>query len=320
VTRYLVTGGAGFIGSHVTRRLAGEGAEVVVYDNLTSGRLEHLGDALESGRLSVVTADLKDLDELMAAMEGADHVFHFAANPDIAKAMTDPSVDFWEGTYLTNNVLEALRRTGVRRLTYSSGSGVYGDTGELAVHEDLPLRPISPYGASKLGCEAMISAYSHMFGIGALALRFANVVGPNQTHGVAYDFIRRLRDDPTELAILGDGSQSKSYVHVDDVVDALLGLFPDEPGHLEVLNIATQDYLTVREIADMVVERLGLSGVEYRFGDEPRGWKGDVPVVRFDSSRARARGWVNRRSSREAMAASVDAMVEQLDAERAARG
>jgi UDP-glucose 4-epimerase len=321
VTAYLVTGGAGFIGSHVTRRLAEDpAARVTVYDNLTSGRPEHLGDALEDGRVRVVAADLKDLEPLAEAMEGADHVFHFAANPDIAKAMAEPSVDFWEGTFLTNNVLEAMRRAGVRRLTYASGSGVYGDVGERPVHEDLPLRPISPYGASKLGCEAMVSAYCHMFGIRALMLRFANVVGPNQTHGVAYDFIRRLREHPSELTILGDGSQSKSYVHVDDVVEALLGLFPDGDRAVEVLNVATEDYLTVREIADLVAERLGLDGVEYRFGEEARGWRGDVPVVRFDSSRARARGWSNARSSREAMTASIEAMIAQIQAEHAAGG
>lgn len=257
----------------------------------------------------MVTGDLKELEPLVEAMEGADHVFHFAANPDIAKAMAEPSVDFWEGTFLTNNVLEAMRRTGVRRLTYASGSGVYGDVGDLPVREDLPLWPISPYGASKLGCEAMISAYCHMFGMRALVLRFANVVGPNQTHGVAYDFIRRLREDPEELTILGDGSQSKSYVHVDDVVDALVGLFPAGERALEVLNVATEDYLTVLEIADLVVERLGLRGVDYRLGEGARGWKGDVPVVRFDTSRARALGWSNARTSREAMAASIDAMV-----------
>jgi len=267
----------------------------------------------------LVEADLKDLEFLVDVMGGADHVFHFAANPDIAKAMAEPSVDFWEGTYLTNNVLEAMRRVGVTRLTYASGSGVYGDTGELAVREDLPLRPISPYGASKLACEAMISAYCHMFGIAALALRFANVVGPNQTHGVAYDFIRRLRADPGELSILGDGTQSKSYVHVDDVVDALLGLFPPGGG-LEILNVATEDYLTVREIADMVVERLGLSDVEYRLGSGPRGWRGDVPIVRFDTTRARALGWTNRLTSRQAMAAAIDAMVLQVEAEEGARG
>lgn len=321
MTRYLVTGGAGFIGSHVTRRLAGEpDADVLVFDNLCSGRTEHLADLLDAGRVTLQTGDLKDLDALSAAAEGRDHAFHFAANPDIAKAMTDPSVDFWEGTYLTQNLLEAMRRGGVGRLTYASGSGVYGDVGERAVYEDMPLRPVSPYGASKLGCEALIGTYCHMFGMRALALRFANVVGPNQTHGVAYDFLRRLRADPHGLEVMGDGTQSKSYVHVDDVVAALVGLFPEGEPRLEVLNVATEDYLTVREIADLVVAHLGLTGVEYRFGDEPRGWKGDVPVVRFSTERARARGWANARTSREAMLASIEAMSLQLDAEGGARG
>ena len=163
----------------------------------------------------------------------------------------------------------------------------------------------------------MIGAYCHMFGLRALALRFANVVGPHQTHGVAYDFIRRLRADPTGLDILGDGSQSKSYVHVDDVVAALVGLFPQDGEPMRVANVATEDYLTVREIADMVVERLGLADVEYRFGEGNRGWKGDVPVVRFDSTRARSLGWRNARTSRQAMADSIDAMVAQVDAEAA---
>jgi UDP-glucose 4-epimerase len=321
VTAYLVTGGAGFIGSHVVRRLATEPeARITVFDNLTSGRPEHLEGLLDDGRVEIVEGDLKDLDAIVAAIEGADHAFHFAANPDIARAMADPSVDFWEGTFLTNNVLEAMRRTGVRRLTYASGSGVYGDVGDEPVYEDMPLRPVSPYGASKLGCEAMIRAYCHMFEMRALVLRFANVVGPNQTHGVAHDFIRRLRADPTALDIMGDGTQSKSYVHVDDVVEALVGLFPPQGVAMEVANVATEDYLTVREIADMVVERLGLPGVEYRFGEGSRGWKGDVPIVRFDSGRARTRGWVNSRSSREAMAASIDAMIAQVEAEEGARG
>ena len=321
MTRYLVTGGAGFIGSHVARRLASEpGAHVTVFDNLTSGRLEHLDGLLGDGRVEVAEGDLKDLDAIVAAAQGIDHAYHFAANPDIAKAMVEPSVDFWEGTYLTNNLLEALRRAGVARLTYSSGSGVYGDIGEVPVQEDMPLRPVSPYGASKLSCEAMIGCYCHMFGLRALALRFANVVGPLQTHGVAYDFIRRLRADPTALDILGDGSQSKSYVHVDDVVAALVGLFPHEGEPMRVANVATEDYLTVREIADMVVERLDLSDVEYRFGEGNRGWKGDVPVVRFDSSRARSLGWRNERTSRQAMVDAIDAMVAQVDAEAAAHG
>ena len=145
-------------------------------------------------------------------------MFHFASNPDIAKAVTQPDIDFWEGTFLTQNLLEAMRVAGVPRLIYASGSGVYGDTGQTAVTETYsPLLPISTYGASKLACEALICSYTHMFDLHGVAFRFANVVGPRQTHGVAYDFIRRLREHPTPLEILGDGRQSKSYIHVDDV-------------------------------------------------------------------------------------------------------
>ena len=150
--------------------------------------------------------DLKNLDQLSEAIAGADVVFHFASNPDIARAATQPDIDFWEGTYLTQNLLEAMRVADVPRLIYASGSGVYGDTGETAVTETYsPLLPISTYGASKLACEALICSYTHMFDVHGTAFRFANVVGPRQTHGVAYDFVRRLLNDPTQLAMLGDG-------------------------------------------------------------------------------------------------------------------
>jgi UDP-glucose 4-epimerase len=309
VTRYFVTGGAGFLGSHLVKRLAARpSASVVVFDNFTSGRRAHLA-GLPEGAVEVVEGDLKYERAVARAIAGCEHAYHLAANPDIARAAADPTVDFWEGTYLTQNLLEAARRAGVARVTYASGSGVYGDRGAVSVTEDMPPHPISPYGASKLGCEAMLAAYCHMFEMGGVALRFANVVGPNQTHGVAYDFIRRLRDDPAELVVQGDGSQTKSYIHVDDVVDAML-LLEDQGIHgFEVLNVATDDYVTVRDIADLVVERLGFTDVRYRFGREPRGWRGDVPVVRFDTTRVRARGWRNRRTSREALSDSIDAMI-----------
>src|SRR6266849_1014308 len=224
--RFFVTGGAGFIGGHlVTRLLQRPDAHVVVYDNFSSGRTWHLEAARATKRLEVVKGDIKDLDQLRVAMAGADTVFHLASNPDIARAVREPDIDFWEGTYLTQNILEAMRQTGVRRLLYSSGSGVYGDTSTTPVVETYsPMRPISTYGASKLAGEALICAYCHMFDMHALAFRFANVVGPRQTHGVAYDFVLRLLRDPSQLQILGDGSQSKSYIHVDDVLDAIFFL------------------------------------------------------------------------------------------------
>jgi UDP-glucose 4-epimerase len=308
LSRYFVAGGAGFIGSHMVRRLLQRpGAHAVVYDNFSSGRAWHLPD---NPRLTVVRGDLKDLGALTAAIAGSDAVFHFASNPDIAKAATQPDIDFWEGTYLTQNLLEAMRVAGVPRLIYASGSGVYGDTEEIAVTETFsPLRPISTYGASKLACEALICSYTHMFNLYGVGFRFANVVGPRQTHGVAYDFILRLLHDPTHLEILGDGQQSKSYIHVDDVVDALLLLHDRGWNVFDVFNVATEDYVTVRQIADLVAERLELSGVVYTYTGGRRGWKGDVPIVRFDTAKLRGLGWSNQQTSREALINSIDSMI-----------
>jgi UDP-glucose 4-epimerase len=307
----LVTGGGGFIGSHMVRRLLADGAaRVVVYDNWSSGRRWHLEPLRQDRRLEVVDGDLQDLRALTAAMRGVETVVHLASNPDIAKAMTQPDVDFWQGTYLTHNVVEAMRVGGAREILYASGSGVYGDAGETPVAEDWPrMEPISTYGASKLAGEALIAAYCHMFDLTGRAFRFANVVGPNQTHGVAYDFIRRLTAEPHRLTILGDGRQSKSYVHVDDVVGAIL--FPSARAgrRFDCFNVATEDYLTVREIADLVVDRMGLRDVAYEFTGGDRGWKGDVPVVRFDTRKLRALGWTNRCTAREAMRDAVDGML-----------
>jgi UDP-glucose 4-epimerase len=309
MSRYFLVGGAGFIGSHLARRLAADaGAAVTVFDNFSSGRLWRLGDAAD--RVRTVRGDVKDLPALTEAMRGHDHVFHFASNPDIAKAVRQPDIDFWEGTYLTQNVLDAMRAGGVGTLTYASGSGVYGDTGDLPVFEDYaPLLPISTYGASKLAGEAMICSYCHLFGLRAAVFRFANVVGPRQSHGVCYDFIRRLLGNPRQLTILGDGSQSKSYIHVDDVLEAMLMIAANRAGGFEYFNAATEDYVTVRQIADLVTRRMGLSGVEYQFTGGDRGWKGDVPIVRFDTRKLRARGWSNRRTSVEALTDSIDSML-----------
>jgi UDP-glucose 4-epimerase len=318
--RVILVGGAGFIGSHFADALlADNGTErVTVYDNFSSGREWHYADHTSDPRFEVVRGDANDLPSLMAAMAGHDLVVHLASNPDIAAAMTNPAVDFDDGTLITHHVVEAMRRTGTPRIAYASGSGVYGDLGEHEADEDHgPLVPVSTYGASKLAGEALISAYAYMFDMQGSCFRFGNVVGRRQTHGVGFDFLRKLLSDPTRLEVMGDGSQSKSYVLVTDVVAAVLGVCDgglEEP--FRAFNVATGDYITVREIAALAVEVAGLDpgGVDIEYGDQPRGWKGDVPVVRLDTARIRGTGWKPSGGSREALRLSMEAMLADLRA------
>lgn len=312
--KYMVVGGAGFIGSHVTKRLLTEelDSEVLVYDNFSSGSKKHLGAFLDDKRLCAVQGDIKDLDQLTKAVEGVDIVYSLASNPDIAKAISQPDVDFWEGTYLINNLLEAMRRTGVKNLLYASGSGVYGDVGATVTDEDFsPMLPSSTYGASKLACEALICSYCKMFDMNGAAFRFANVVGPDQTHGVGYDFLRKLRENPKQLTILGDGTQSKSYIYVDDIVNALRTVEKTALRGYNYYNVATLDHMTVTEIADTVVQIMGLEQVEYHYTGGDRGWKGDVPVVRLDSQKIRRLNWANQYTSAQAIRMSVQSMYEK---------
>ena len=316
-SRFFIAGGAGFIGSHFTDRLLCDRATeaVTLYDNFSSGREWHYAHHEQDRRLHVVRADVKDLPALERAMAGHDVVIHLASNPDIARAAVEPDIDFREGTYLTQQIVEAMRRTGTPRLLYASGSGVYGDLGELEAHEDYgPLIPVSTYGASKLAGEALIASYCAMFGITACAFRFGNVVGARQTHGVGFDFLRRLRQDPYRLRILGDGQQSKSYIHVEDVVEAVLQAHHRAEKSFQAYNVATGDYITVTEIARLAMEVAGLSDEEvvldYTGGD--RGWKGDVPIVRLNTDRIRGLGWACRRTTRQALCLAMSAMMQDI--------
>lgn len=317
--KYFVTGGAGFIGAHLVNRLLDQtSGSVTVFDNFSTGRRWHFGDRVRNPRLRIVEGNCQDQAAVAAAVAGHDLVFHLASNSDIARAATDPDVDFANGTLLTRNVLEAMRKTGVRRIVFTSGSGVYGEVPPRPIPEDFDrMIPVSTYGACKLACEALISAYSFMFDLQGIVFRFANVVGPQQTHGVAYDFLCRLAKDPSQLLIYGDGTQSKPYIHVDDVLDAFLLITgrDDRPGY-QYYNVASEDFLTVSEIADLVVERMGLAGVRYNYTGGSRGWKADVPLYRLDTAKIRAQGWANRRSSRAAVTAAVDSMLADLRAGR----
>jgi UDP-glucose 4-epimerase len=312
--KIFIAGGAGFIGSHLVEDILAENKDfkVVVYDNFSSGQKNYLERVKKNYNLEIVQADVKDLVTLSRVMKKVDLVYHLASNPDIARSVRQPDIDFWEGTYLTNNILEAMRANGVKKIIYPSGSGVYGDIGKKEVAEDYsPLRPISTYGASKLACESLLSAYCHMFGMTASVFRFANVVGPRQTHGVGYDFIRKLGKNPRRLEILGDGRQSKSYIYVDDVIRAMRLVERKQKNGFDCYNVATLDYLTVTEIARIVVEIMGLREVKFEYTGGQRGWKGDVPVVRLNSEKIRKLGWKNQYNSREAMIKAVEALIRE---------
>jgi UDP-glucose 4-epimerase len=323
--RFFIVGGAGFIGSHFTDVLLADAAghSVTIYDNLSSGREWHFAKHLHNPKFKFCKGDVKDLDSLRCAMDGSDVVIHLASNPDIARAATEPDIDFREGTYLTERVLEAMRLSSAKRILYASGSGVYGELGMVEAGEDYgPLVPISTYGASKLAGEGLISSYCHMFEMTGCVFRFGNVVGPRQTHGVGFDFVRALRKDPAQLRILGDGGQSKSYVYVEDVIGAVLTAHERTTQKFQTYNVATGDYITVKEIAELAVECVGLQSgsVKFEFTGGDRGWKGDVAVIRLNTERIRVLGWKNKRNSREALRESMMALIRDAELLYAGRG
>jgi UDP-glucose 4-epimerase len=319
--RFIIVGGAGFIGSHFVDRLlsAPDTRQVTIYDNFSSGKAWHFEDHVRDPRLSVCRAPIHDFQALRRAMAGHDTVIHLASNPDIARSVTEPDVDFRQGTELTHLVVEAMRQTGTGRILYASGSGVYGELGTVEAHEDYgPLVPVSTYGASKLAGEALIASYAHMFDLRGRVFRFGNVVGRRQTHGVGFDFIRRLLRDPSQLRILGDGRQSKSYVHVHDVVSAVLLAHVKCTRPFEAFNVASGDYVTVTEIADLACACLGLDArkVRYDYTGSDRGWKGDVPVVRLSINKVRGLDWQPTRTAAAALREAMNDMLADLRAGR----
>jgi len=305
----IITGGMGFIGINLAQRLLLDGWEIKVIDNLTAPypKSPKFMDDVE-----FLKCDLADLPNLKKYLCDVDVVFHLSANSDISKSAVDTFIDIQQTILNTYNVLEAMRKNGLQKIVYTSGSGVYGNLGSYAPKEEHgPLHPVSLYGATKLSAEALISSYCDLFDIDGVIFRFANVVGPYQTHGVSYDFVNRLHIESEHLQVLGNGMQSKSYVHVYDVVSAiLLGLSQDS--HLSVYNVSSGDYISVRDIAEIVIKEMGLETTQIFYQESNIGWPGDVAVVRFDDQKIRKLGWVNQFNSRDAIIDSVNFQVKEL--------
>lgn len=290
-----MTGAAGFIGSHSVEALLERGYGVVGFDNLKTGSLGNLSKSSKSKNFRFIKGDLLKREEIRATLSGVDAVMHFAANPDIRAGTADTRLDYEQNVHSTYNLLEAVRSSGTRKLVFASTSTVYGDADVLPTPEDYgPLKPISLYGASKLACEALISGFSHSFGIESVAVRMANVVGPMGGHGVIRDFLAKLASNPRSLEILGDGTQSKSYLYIDDCVSALVLCLEKSLGSFEVFNLGSESRVTVFEIADIVFHEMGLHGVKVTTAENApggRGWVGDVKNMLLDVTKLKKQGW-----------------------------
>lgn len=309
----LVTGGAGFIGSHLVDKLLEQGNSVMIYDNLSSGRREFIQPALTSSAAEFIDADLLDLDRLIESMKGVDLVYHLAANPDIRLGTSVTDTDLRQGTVATYNVLEAMRLAECRRIAFSSSSVVYGEAVTMPTPEDYgPLFPISLYGASKLGSEALISSWVGTFGFQAWLFRFANIVGTRGTHGVIFDFIHKLRADPTSLEVLGDGRQEKSYMEVLDCAEAMIHLVANTSESLNCYNLGSGDSCSVRRIAEIVVEESGLPGVEIHYTGGDRGWAGDVPKAMLAVNALESTGFRCRYDSERSVAHTARVLLEEI--------
>ena len=317
-----VTGGAGFIGSHLSERLLAAGNTVTVYDNLSGGKREWPEHLLDAPRFSFIEGDLRDPKTLIEAMAGHDIVFHLGANTDIPRGNQDTRLDLENGIIATHNVMEAMRQLGVGQLVFASSSTVAGEPSIRPTPEDTgPPLPISLYGAGKLACEGLISAYCHLFGIQAWMFRFANVIGLRMSHGILHDFVAKLRRNPSELEVLGDGHQEKNYFVVEDCIEGMLHAVRHADGKpCDVFNLGCDSTITAAEIARITIDEMGLEGVKVRYTGGSRGWPGDVPVVISDVSKMRALGWQARYSSTEAVRVALRRMLGKEQPVAAAGG
>jgi UDP-glucose 4-epimerase len=308
---YLVVGGAGFIGSHLVMRLV-ERAQVTVLDDLSSGHSAWLDAAVATGKCELKVGSVFDGELLASAMRGKIAVFHLSANPEARKGLEQPMLDLEQGTLATHAVLEAMRRSGVKALVLASSGTVYGMARTACREADLGALPISLYGASKLASEALVSAHVECFGITAWVFRLGNVIGPRATHGAAFDFLSRLKHHPHELTVLGDGNQSKPYVYVGDCVDAMLFGFEHAADPLNIFNVAPEGASTVRSLAELCVACSGNPGARIVYSGGQRGWRGDIPHSRLDSSALATLGYSLPRSSDQALQLGVSELAREI--------
>lgn len=308
---YFITGGAGFIGSNLADRLLAEGHEVVVYDDFSTGQREFIADAQTEPGFRLVEGDVLDLDVMTDAMRGADFVFHLAANADIRFGLEHPRRDLEQNTIATFNVLEAMRANEIKGIAFASSAAALGEPNVFPTPEDcaVPIQT-SLYGASKMACEGLVSSYCEGFGFEGYVFRFVSLLGPRYPHGHVIDFYRSLRQDPSKLRVLGDGTQQKSYLHVSDCIDGMLGVVDQRTAEnaehrYQVYNLGFPEYIQVKQSVKWICEHLGLEPtLDYTGGE--RGWVGDNPFVFLDVSKMQETGWTPKFTIQQSIQATVD--------------
>ncbi len=304
--KVFVTGGAGFIGSHLVDKLIEKGHKVTVFDNLSSGEKKYINHHNENNDFNFIESDLLDFESVKKSIKGHDIVFHIAANPFVRLGEKQTKLDLEQGPIATYNVLESMRLNDIKKIVFSSSSVVYAETPPIDIPETYgPTLPISLYGAAKLGCEGLISSFCGTFDFQAWIYRFANVVGIRGTHGVIVDFIKKLEKNPEELEILGDGRQQKPYLHVKELVEGIIYGYENSDGKINLYNLGVDSNTTVTRIAELVVEEINLSNVKFNYTGGRRGWAGDVPRFQLSTEKMKKLGWKAKLSSDEAVRKAI---------------
>lgn len=301
-----ISGGAGFIGSHLVDALLQQNHKITVYDNLSSGDEHFIAHHKNNKKFTFINADLLDNQTLQHSIQGHNVVFHIAANPFVRLGETQTDLDLKQGIIATYNILDAMHKNNIKKIVYSSSSVVYGETIPQSLPETYgPTLPISLYGAGKLGGEGLISAYVGTFQFQAWIYRFANIVGTRGTHGVIIDFINKLKQNPKQLQILGDGKQQKPYLHISDCVNGILHGFFHSNQPLNLFNLSSDTDTTVTKIAEMVIQEMNLTDVEFNYTGGKRGWKGDVPRFQLDATKIKKLGWNPQYTSDQAVRKAI---------------
>jgi UDP-glucose 4-epimerase len=311
--RAFVTGGAGFIGSNLADRLLQDGYELVVYDNFSTGQRQFVKHNLNNPNYKLIESDILEMSILTDAMRDCDIVFHFQANADVRSGLKNTFIDLEQNLIGTYNVLEAMKINNIKKIVFSSSATIYGEPDLIPTPENTAPVQTSLYGASKYSAEAMIQAYCEYFDMTSWIFRFVSFMGPRYSHGVIFDFLNKLKKNPTELHILGDGTQRKSYLHVSDGIDAILKAIEKSNQKTNIFNLGNKEWINVVDLADLVCKTMGLNKVAYTYSGGIRGWKGDTPFVHLDISKISSLGWAPKYSVRETIIDTVKYLQENDD-------